>query len=71
MNALLPNSVSQARVLPDIIDPERPKRSIVSWGAILAGTMAGLASYVLFMFLAAGLGLAIYSPLTEETRWPI
>jgi hypothetical protein len=38
----------------------------ISWGAILAGMTAALALQVLFMLLGAGLGFAIYSPLTEE-----
>lgn len=38
----------------------------VSWGAILAGLSAALAFQVLFMLLGAGLGFAIYSPLTDE-----
>jgi hypothetical protein len=37
----------------------------VSWAAILAGTSAALALQVLFMMLGAGLGVAIYSPLTD------
>ncbi len=38
----------------------------VSWGAILAGLTAAIALQVLFMLLGAGLGFAIYSPLTDE-----
>ena len=45
---------------------QNPSRSSVSWGAILVGTTAGLALYVLLMMLVAGLGLAIYSPATSE-----
>ena len=41
-----------------------PGRS-VSWAAILAGTSAAVALQVLFMLLGAGLGFAMYSPLTE------
>ena len=37
----------------------------VSWPAIFAGTSAALALQVLFMMLGAGLGFAIYSPLTD------
>lgn len=40
-------------------------RRTVSWGAILAGTSAAVALQVLFMMLGAGLGFAIYSPLTD------
>ncbi|MFT3867765.1 MAG: hypothetical protein QM715_04615 [Nibricoccus sp.] len=38
----------------------------VSWGAIMAGITAALAMQVLFMLLGAGLGFAIYTPLTDE-----
>ena len=41
-------------------------RSSVSWGAIFAGLTAALALQVLLMMLGAGLGFAIYSPLTDE-----
>lgn len=37
----------------------------VSWGAIFAGISAALAMQVVFMLLGAGLGFAIYSPLTD------
>lgn len=37
----------------------------VSWAAIFAGLIAALALQVLFMLLGAGLGFAIYSPLTD------
>lgn len=47
-------------------DHQLHARSTVSWGAIFAGAVAALALHVLFMMLGAGLGLAIYSPLTEE-----
>ena len=40
------------------------KQRSVCWGAIIAGVMAALALQVLFMMLGAGLGFAIYSPLT-------
>ncbi|RRJ96923.1 hypothetical protein Ga0100231_024525 [Opitutaceae bacterium TAV4] len=39
----------------------------VSWAAILAGLIAAIALQVLFMLLGAGLGFAIYSPLTDES----
>lgn len=38
----------------------------VSWGAIFAGLVAAMGLQVLFMMLGAGLGLAIYTPLTDE-----
>lgn len=37
----------------------------LSWGAIFAGLIAAIALQVLFMLLGAGLGFAIYSPLTD------
>ena len=47
---------------------DRPfaSRSHVSWGAIFAGATAAVALQVLFMMLGAGLGLSIYSPITEQ-----
>lgn len=39
----------------------------VSWGSIFAGVSAALAMQVLFMLLGAGLGFAIYSPLTDAS----
>ncbi|MBC7366146.1 MAG: hypothetical protein H7343_04925 [Undibacterium sp.] len=38
----------------------------VSWAAIFAGLSAALALEVLFMMLGAGLGFAIYSPITSD-----
>jgi len=38
----------------------------VSWAAIFAGLVAAIALEVLFMMLGAGLGLAIYNPITAE-----
>mgnify|MGYP001552745546 FL=1 len=43
-----------------------PLRPTVSWSAIFAGLAAALALQVLFMMLGAGLGFAIYTPLTDE-----
>jgi len=37
----------------------------LSWGAILAGTVAALALHIVFMMLGAGLGFAIYTPTTD------
>lgn len=39
----------------------------VCWGAILAGVTAAMALQVLFMMLGAGLGFAIYNPLTNDS----
>lgn len=41
-------------------------RRTVSWPAIFAGLTAAMALQVLFMLLGAGLGFAIYNPLTDE-----
>ncbi len=38
----------------------------LSWGAIFAGLTAAMALQVLLMMLGAGLGFAIYHPITEE-----
>lgn len=41
-------------------------RRTISWAAIFAGLTSALALQVLLMLLGAGLGFAIYSPLTDE-----
>lgn len=41
-------------------------RPTLSWGAVFGGLTAALALQVLFMMLGAGLGFAIYTPLTDE-----
>jgi len=41
-------------------------RTAPFWGAIIAGAVAALALQVVLMMLGAGLGLAIYNPLTDE-----
>ncbi len=41
------------------------RKRTVDWGAILAGTSAALALQVVFMFLGAGLGFALYTPITD------
>ena len=66
MNPSLPTSYSQSVGSCDSDEYEFIPRSTLSWGAIVAGMNAALALQVLFMMLGAGLGLAIYSPLTEE-----
>lgn len=40
-------------------------KSRVSWGAVLAGSVVTLASYLLFSLLLAGIGLAIAEPGTD------
>ena len=64
MNTSLPHSETLER--SNFGDHQNPPRSTVSWGAIFAGAVAALALHVLFMMLGAGLGLAIYSPVTED-----
>lgn len=44
----------------------RSRCANVSWGAILAGLSTALALQILFMLLGAGLGFAIYHPITED-----
>jgi hypothetical protein len=56
----------------DVIDPTGATalpvhlRSRVSWPAIFAGLVAAVSLEVVFMLLGAGLGFAIYTPLTDE-----
>jgi len=66
MNTSLPHSPSGTLARINFGDHHLPPQSTISWGAIMAGATAGLALQVLFMMLGAGLGLAIYSPITEE-----
>jgi len=66
MNPSLSHSSSAPLARSNIIDHEIAHRITVCWGAILAGVSAALALQVLFMMLGAGLGLAIYSPATED-----
>lgn len=61
-----PHSASESLARTTFDQDHSHPHSTVSWGAILAGAVAALALHVLFMMLGAGLGLAIYSPLTEE-----
>ncbi len=42
------------------------RRRAPFWGAIFAGTVAALALQVVLMMLGAGLGLALYNPITDE-----
>ena len=42
------------------------RRRAPFWGAIFAGAVAALALQVVLMMLGAGLGLAIYNPITDE-----
>lgn len=66
MNTSMPNSSTGSLSRSNFHDYQSSDRSTVSWGAIFAGATAGLALQVLFMMLGAGLGLAIYSPITSE-----
>lgn len=65
MNPSPPFSSSETLARSNVVVHQVAPRSNVSWGAILAGTIAALALHVLFMMLLGGLGLAIFSPLTE------
>jgi hypothetical protein len=66
-DTLNPNvSADYPTELPPFSDHPFPdSRRTLSWGAIFAGTSAAMALQVLFMMLGAGLGFAIYSPLTD------
>ena len=61
-----PASSTYVPELPAGQDPRHARccRS-VSWPAIAAGLSAAMALQVLFMLLGAGLGFALYSPLTD------
>ena len=64
MNSPLAPSTSAYELLSAGNGPCRCRRT-VSWPAIFAGLVAALALQVLFMLLGAGLGFALYSPLTD------
>lgn len=66
MTALASHTSIESHEDSNFSDHHHHPRSNVSWGAIFAGAVAALALHVLFMMLGAGLGLAIYSPLTDE-----
>jgi hypothetical protein len=66
MNPSPPYSSSEPYGHSEYGDHRSPSRSTVSWGAIIAGAVTALAIHVLFMMLGAGLGLAVYSPLTDD-----
>lgn len=56
------SSLERARFSP----PPFQLSSPLSWGAVLGGIVAALAMQVIFMMLGAGLGFAIYHPITNE-----
>jgi len=56
---------SASEILPSNSSYRAHSCRSVSWAAIFAGMTAALALQVLFMLLGAGLGFAIYSPLTD------
>jgi hypothetical protein len=49
---------------PVAIDSNAPRR-LASWSAIFAGWVAAFALQILFLMFGAGVGFAIYSPLTD------
>ena len=65
MNATLSPSSSAFNSVPADLNYRSYWFRSISWGAIFAGTSAALALQVLFMLLGAGLGFAIYTPLTD------
>ncbi|MCX6951890.1 MAG: hypothetical protein NTV51_06960 [Verrucomicrobia bacterium] len=66
MNTAFPSSASAPDLLIPNLRPDARSRRTVSWAAIFAGLTAAMALQVLFMMLGAGLGFAIYTPLTDE-----
>jgi len=48
------------------VDSPHYHRSRLSWAAVLGGLVAAMALQVLFMMLGAGLGFAIYNPVTND-----
>jgi len=60
------SSSSESLAATETAYEETRPYSSVSWASIFAGIFAAMALQVLFMLLGAGVGLAIYSPLTEE-----
>lgn len=66
MNSSLPHSSAGSIERSHYGAYQTAPRSTVSWGAIFAGAIAAIALHVLLMMLGAGLGLAIFSPLTED-----
>lgn len=66
MNTIPPTSSVPGSVIPLTACPPAQCRRLLSWPAIFAGFTAALALQVLFMLLGAGLGFAIYSPLTND-----
>lgn len=60
-SALSPSVSSDAAFSVPVESPHR-----LSWGAILAGTVAALTFQILFMLAGAGIGFAIFSPLTDR-----
>jgi hypothetical protein len=65
MNTVLNPSPAAFDSLSADLNYRSPWSRSVSWGAIFAGSSAALALQVLFMMLGAGLGFAIYTPLTD------
>ena len=65
-----PSAPFSSSSVDDSLPPRKRCRACrcpaVSWAAIFAGLSAALALQVLFMLLGAGLGFAIYSPLTDS-----
>jgi len=59
------NSILTSDIPATVVSTSAPFRAL-SWGAILAGAVAALALQIVLMMLGAGLGLAIYNPITDE-----
>lgn len=47
--------------------PQESSSSAVSWGPILAGTLAATAITLIFMLIGSGLGLTMISPFAGDS----
>jgi hypothetical protein len=59
-------SPSRTVVTDTVVTHSLHHRSRLSWPAILGGLCAAMAMQVIFMMLGAGLGFAIYHPITSD-----
>lgn len=62
MNPVLPSDPANY----PYVRPHRHLWSSLSWAAVLGGLTATLALQMIFMLLGAGLGFAIYNPITSD-----
>lgn len=64
--SLTPRATAPEPILYDDVRTRKRSAPGVCWAAVFAGLSAALALQVLFMLLGAGLGFAIYNPLTDN-----